>query len=122
MERLLYLMTFFSALFAVMVLASLRRAHIRVEYSVSWLVASVILLILSRSPGMLEWLGRLAGVPDPALALVMIVAVVFLMVFFRFTLIVSHLKDSNIALAQRVAILEFRLHSIHEEKEAGKRS
>lgn len=116
MDRTLDVMTVLSALFALLVFVSLRRAHIRVEYSVSWLAASVILLALSRSPGTLDWLGRQAGVSDPALALVMIVAVVFLTVFYRFTLIVSKLKDNNIALAQRVAILEFRIHSLNEKQ------
>jgi hypothetical protein len=34
--------------------------------------------------------------------------------FFRFSVIVSRLKDDNIALAQRVAILEFHIQSIRE--------
>jgi hypothetical protein len=35
--------------------------------------------------------------------------------FFRFSVIVSSLRDDNIALAQRLAILEFRLKSVETE-------
>ena len=42
MEELLNVMTVFSLALFMVVLRSLRRAHIRVEYSVSWLGASLI--------------------------------------------------------------------------------
>ena len=46
--RFFNVMTGFSILLMGLVLASVRREHIRAEYSVSWLVAGVTLLILSR--------------------------------------------------------------------------
>ena len=49
MERLLNVTTILSVLLMALVLFSVRRSHIRVEYSVSWLAAAVILLVLSRS-------------------------------------------------------------------------
>ncbi|MBV9505183.1 MAG: DUF2304 domain-containing protein [Acidobacteriia bacterium] len=111
MEHLLDLTTALSLLLLVLVLASLRRAHIRVEYSVSWLVAAAALLFLSRSPGVLRVIGGLLGISNPPLAMLMISGGVFLLIFFRFSVIVSHLRDDNIALAQRVAILEFHIQS-----------
>jgi hypothetical protein len=40
-------------------------------------------------------------------------------VLYRSSLLISDLKDANIALAQRVAILEYRLESLDEKvKEA----
>ena len=123
MDRLLDVMTIFSLLLIVLVLASVRRAHIRVEYSVSWLVAGLVLLALSRWPPALMGLADLLGVAQtgPAaapLALVMVTGTLFLMVLYRLSLRISSLKDSNIALAQRVAILEFRLESLDEKAKA----
>ena len=40
---------------------------------------------------------------------------VFVMVLYRLSLRISGLKDSNIKLAQRVAILEYRLESLGEK-------
>jgi hypothetical protein len=115
MDRLLNVMTGLSVALIALVLLSVRRAHIRVEYSVSWLAAAVLLLVLSRLEGLLAWMAAFLGLTSAPLALLMIVLSVFLMVLYRFSIVISHLKDYNIALAQRVAILEFHLRSLHEK-------
>ena len=112
MERFLNVMTATSALLLVLVLTSLRRAHIRVEYSVSWLVAAVALLVVSRSRSLLDATAGFLGISYPPLAPLLIAGGVFLLMFYRFSLVVSKLRDDNIALAQRLAILEFHLQSL----------
>lgn len=116
MDRLLNVMTVLSAGLIAMVLFSVRRAHIRVEYSVSWLGAAVALLILSRSRALLSWIASYLGLDYAPLALIIIVLCVFLVVFYRFSVIISHLKDANIAMAQRLAILESQLHQNNEKQ------
>ena len=108
MDRLLNVLTILSLILMVLVLFSVRRSHIRVEYSVSWLGAATVLLILSRSHVALDWIAKYLGLTDPPLALLMLVFFVFLVVFYRFSVIISELKDANIAMAQRLAILEYR--------------
>ncbi len=118
MNGMLNVLSVFAILLLALVLASVRRAHIRVEYSVSWLLASVILLVLSRWRGLLELLPNWLGVSDVAVAMLMVSGAIFLIVLYRLSLIISDLKDSNIALIQRVAILEFRLESLNEKTKA----
>jgi hypothetical protein len=118
MHRLLNVLALFSAALILAVLASVRRAHIRVEYSVSWLVAALALLGLSRSAGALGWIGVHLGVADPPVALLMVAGSIFIVVLFRLSLRISGLKDANIALTQRIAILEFRLETIDEKVKA----
>src|SRR3954452_19091329 len=112
MDRLLNFTTGMSLLLIVLVLASVRRAHIRVEYSVSWLVASLAILVLSRSQALLEPIARQLGITYPPLALMLLAGCVFVVIFYRFSVIISKLRDDNIALAQRVAILEYHLQSL----------
>ena len=100
----------------VLVLVSLRRAHIRVEYSMSWLAASAALLGLSRARPLLDGVARWLGIPGSPVALVLIAGSLFLLMFFRFSIIVSRLRDDNIALAQRVAILEFHINSLRGDR------
>jgi hypothetical protein len=114
MDRLLNVMTGFSVLLIGMVLLSVRRAHIRVEYSVSWLAAALVLLALSRWRALLDRIGTAMGIDNAPLALLVVTGALFLLVLYRLSMMISSLKDSNIALAQRMAILEFRLES-HEE-------
>jgi hypothetical protein len=117
MDRLLTVLALFSVTVIVLVLASVRRAHIRVEYSVSWLTAAVLLLIVSLNPDFIRWLATHIGVEYPPLAVLMVMFGIFLVVIYRLSLRVSALKDASIALAQRVAILEYQLKSAHEERE-----
>jgi hypothetical protein len=112
MDRLLNVTTALSIVLLIMVLVSVRRAHIRPEYSVSWLLASAAMLILSRARPVLEYITSHTGIPDTPLTLFLIAGSVFLIMFFRFSVIISHLRDDNIALAQRVAILEFHIRSL----------
>jgi len=112
MDRLLHVTTWVSLALLAMVLISVRRAHIRVEYSVTWLLAAGAMLVLSRMQSALDALRGLLGLPDTPLALFLLAGTVFLVVFFRFSVIISHLRDDNVALAQRVAILEHRLYGL----------
>ena len=114
MDRLLNAMTGLSVLLIVMVLVSVRRARIRVEYSVAWLVGAAALLVFSRAQGLLRTVADALGVTYPPLALVLLVGCIFLLIFYRFSLIISQLKDDNIALAQRVAILEYHLRTLKD--------
>jgi hypothetical protein len=116
MDRLLNVMTVLSIGLMIIILFSVRRSHIRVEYSVSWLAASLIILVLSRSHTLLTWIAGYLGLANPPLALLMLAFCVFLVVFYRFSVIISNLKDANIALAQRLAIVEFQFRNSHEEQ------
>jgi hypothetical protein len=122
MEQLLNAMAIFSIALFVIVLFSVRRAHIRVEYSVSWLTAAFALFVLSRSSRLLDWLSQRVGITYPPLALLLVAAGVFLVVFYRFSVRISDMKDANIALAQRLAILEYQLHATHESKQTPSQS
>ena len=121
MERLLNVATLLSASLILTVLFSLRREHIRVEYSVSWLTAGLVVLVLSRWQGALVWLGGWLGISYPPAVLMSITMCVFLLVLYRISMILSSLKDNNIALAQRVAILEYQINTLRESREEATR-
>ena len=117
MDRLLNVTTGLSVILIVMVLLSVRRAHIRVEYSFTWLIASAAMLALSRMRPLLDHVRNLIGLPDSPLALFLVAASFFLIMSFRSSVIVSHLRDDNIALAQRVAILEYHIQGLRNHEE-----
>ncbi len=116
MQGFLNIVSILSVVLFISVMHSLRRAHIRVEHSVSWLAAAVALFILSAAPGVLSAVASWIGLEDGPLTLVFLAFVVFLIVLYRFSRVISDLKDANIALTQKVAILEFHLRTWHEEQ------
>jgi hypothetical protein len=119
MERLLWWTSVLSVVLIVMVLAALRRAHIRVEYSVTWLIACVALFALSRSETVLGWIASALGLGYAPTVLVLVAGFIFVVMFFWTCVVISRLRDDNIALAQRVAILEFHLNRLNGAAESG---
>ena len=117
MDRLLNVTTGLGITVILLVLVSVRRAHIRVEYSVTWLAAGVLLVVMSRNHDVLAWIGTLMGVSDPPLALLLLILLTFVGIFWVFSLRLSELRDTNVELVQRLAILELKLRSLNEERE-----
>jgi hypothetical protein len=117
MDALLHVTTILSIVLILLVLASVRRAHIRVEYSVSWLLAATTMLLLSRARPVLDYVTRRFGIPDTPLTLFLTAGSIFLVMFFRYSVIISHLRDDNIALAQRVSILEYHIQHLRSHEE-----
>jgi hypothetical protein len=116
MDRLFDVVAVFSLVLIVWVLSSVRRAHIRVEYSVAWLLAGTVLLILALWKALDDRIAAALGIPDGFIALAMIAGAAFLVVLYRLSLRISGLKDSSITLAQQVAILEFRLEALSQQR------
>ena len=112
MERLLWWTSVLSIVLIVMVLTALRRAHIRVEYSVTWLIACGALFALSRSETVLGWIASALGLGFAPTVLVLVAGFILVVMFFWTCVVISRLRDDNIALAQRVAILEFHLNRL----------
>ena len=115
MERLFDVIAIVSLALIIWVLVSVRRQHIRVEYSVSWLLAGAVLFILAAWKTIDDRIAAALGITDSVLAFGMIAGAAFLVVLYRLSLRISGLKDSSITLAQQVAILEFRLEALSEK-------
>ena len=116
-------MSFFDVFFilgAITVLAtlfSLRREHIRTEYSLSWLLVGAILAILAlvpRVPAVAQRMGI-----DSHLFLPIAGGVLISTLVFEISHVVSKLRDENVMLAQRLAILEFQLRQIEQRHDTG---
>jgi hypothetical protein len=104
----------FLALSVVVLLAtlvSLRRAHIRVEYSVSWLGVGSVLFICALFPGILLSAARNLGL-DPQICFIILAGALALSLLFEVSLVVSQLRDENAMLTQRLAILEYHLRQL----------
>jgi hypothetical protein len=116
MQSLLQITTILSICLLLLVLVSVRRSHIRVEYSITWFLAAACILLLSRAQPLLDFATRHFGIPDTPLTLFLTIGSIFVIMFFRLSVIISSLRDDNIALAQRVAILEYHIHSLRERE------
>jgi hypothetical protein len=117
MERVRIAGAVFSLLLIAQIVRSVRREHIRVEYSMAWLGAALLLLLLCLWDRALAAVGHLLGVGDAALVLMAVAGVLFLFTFFRYSIVVSSLKDHNIQLAQKVGMLEWEIERLKKERD-----
>ena len=117
MERVRMATIAFCVFLLFEIIRAVRREHIRVEYSMAWFGATVLLMTLALSDTVLNWIGRMLGVSDAPSALGLVAGLVFVFVFFRFSIQMSGLKDHNIVLAQKVGLLEWEINKQAKEIE-----
>lgn len=98
------------ALTAAGMLFSLRREHIRTEYSVSWLGVGMVLVVLAAFPAPLADLAEFFHTDSRTLLLICAGILISALVF-EISHVVSRLRDENVLMAQRVAILELKLRT-----------
>ncbi len=109
MERIRIATVVFCVLLLIQIIRAVRREHIRVEISMGWFAATVLLLALGLSDTALDWVSRLLGIQDPSFVLLLVAGLLFLFTFFRFSVEVSGLKDRNIVLAQKLGLIEWEV-------------
>lgn len=100
-----------SALLFFFVLELLRRRRLSEPYAILWLVASVVLLVLSVWDDLLDELADLVGIATPANALFVVGFGFILVLLLSFSTVISRLTRENKLLAQEIA----RLNSERQE-------
>ncbi len=95
-----------SILLFLFIVELVRRRRLRVEYSILWLVAAGVVLVLSVGRSLLERFAALVGVFYAPAALFLVATVFGILLFIHFSVVISRLTVENTALAQRIALLE----------------
>jgi hypothetical protein len=104
-----------SLLLLLVVFELIRSRRLRERYAILWLVTGVVLLILSAWRGGLNTIAGWVGVTTyPPAVLFAVAALFILLVLLHYSTVISKLSDQSTILAQRVALLEQRLHAFED--------
>ena len=96
----------------VFVLELIRSRRLRERYALVWLLAAVVLLVLSLWRGSVNRIADWVGVETYPPAVLFAVASFFvLLALLHYSTVISKLADQNVILAQRVALLEAQLRA-----------
>lgn len=98
-----------SAVLLGYIIESVRRRRLREEYSILWLVTAAVLLLLSLVRPALDVIARALGIISPVNALFVIGFAFTTIILLHFTTVISRLSRENRDLAQRYALLVYRL-------------
>ncbi len=94
----------------VIVVELIRRGRLKERYSLLWLLAGAILLILSSSRSLLEYISRRMGIFYPPSLLFLLAFLFLLLITLHFSVVISGLSEKNKQLAQEIALLRQQIH------------
>lgn len=89
----------------VLVVELIRRGRLKERYSLLWLFAGLVLLVLSSSRTLLEFISHLLGIYYAPSLLFLLAFLFLLLITLHFTVVISGLSEKNKRLAQELALL-----------------
>ena len=98
-----------SALLLGYIIESVRRRRLREEYSILWLATATVLLLLSLVRPALDIIAHALGIAAPVNALFVVGFAFTTIILLHFSTVISRLSRENRELAQRYALLVYRL-------------
>ncbi len=101
-----------SAAVLVVVIELIRRGRLKEKYSLLWLAAGSILLILSASRELLEYLSHLVGIYYAPSFLFLLAFLFLLLITLHFSVVISGLSEKNKRMAQELALLRQELREL----------
>jgi len=105
MDVLKIMAVVFCALGLIVIIELIRRGRLKEKYSLLWLFAGTILLILSLSRSLLEYVSSLVGIYYPPSFLFLLAFLFLLLITLHFSSVISGLSEKNKQLAQELALL-----------------
>jgi hypothetical protein len=107
-----------SAAVLLLVIELIRRGRLKERYSLLWLLASGVLLVLSTTKG-IEYISHLVGIYYPPSALFLVAFLFLLMITLHFSIVISGLSEKNKKLAQELALLKQEVAAMSQRGAAG---
>jgi hypothetical protein len=102
----------------IVVVELIRQGRLKERYSLLWLLAGGVLLVLSSSRGLLELVSRLLGIYYPPSLLFLLAFLFLLLITLHFSVVISGLTEKNRQLAQEIALLRQEMReAIQQEGE-----
>ena len=93
-----------------------RRHQIKEKYSFLWILTCVSLFVLTVKRSWLESLSFTIGVYYPPSALFLVLSFFMILILVHYSIVLSKLLMQNQKLAQRLALLETKLHQ-HQQQQ-----
>lgn len=116
MDLLKILSIIVSASVLIFVVELIRRGRLKEKYALLWLFAGGILLILSASRDLLEYLSRSVGIYYPPSLLFLLAFLFLLLITLHFSVVISGLSEKNKKLAQEIALLRQEIQDVPSRK------
>jgi len=103
-------------IYFVLMIIFLKKKMLSLKYSLLWLIAGVLMVILTLFPGIIWRISSLIGIETPMNGLFAMMFFFVLTLMMSLTAIVSHQTEWIRSLTQSQALLEERIRELEEKK------
>jgi len=106
----------------LLVVELIRRGRLKERYSLLWLFAGGVLLVLSSSRNILEYISNRVGIYYPPSFLFLLAFLFLLLITLHFSVTISGLSEKNKRLAQELALLRQEMQELMLDRTDSKKS
>ena len=96
-----------SILFFCFILNMVINKKLDLKYTLTWIFASVIFIILSLFPKLLKYISQILHIVEPVNALFLMVLFFVILIIFTMTLALSNMANKVSSLTQEIGIIKF---------------
>jgi len=96
----------------LLVVELIRRGRLKERYSLLWLFAGGVLLLLSSSRSILDYVSNMVGIYYPPSFLFLLAFLFLLLITLHFSVTISGLSEKNKRLAQDMALLRQEMREL----------
>jgi hypothetical protein len=114
-NRIQYLSIIGSLILLAFILILIRNKKIKEEYSLLWLIVSLVFLFFSIWRDALDYLAHLAGIAYAPAAIFLIFFIAVFMILVQFSIIISKLSEQNKRLILEIGLLKMELNQLKEK-------
>lgn len=99
-------------MYFLLIIRFLKNKMLNLKYTLLWLFAGVVMLIVALFPQMITVFTNLVGIITPSNALFSLIIFFVLLILMSLTAIVSMLKEQNKKLIQKIGMMEKRIREV----------
>lgn len=103
-------------IFTLIIIRYLTKRRLNLKYSLVWLAACFVMLVLAIFPSLVEKIGSLIGIATVTSTVFLFAVMFMLVIILTLTMIVSNLNNRIYRLTQMQAILEKRVRELEAQK------
>jgi len=96
-------------LLLILIILLIRRSKLDEGYSLLWMLAGIVLLVLASFRGLLATVSGLLGIYYPPTALFVIGFGFVILILLQFSTVISRLSRRNVELVHKIALLEWKI-------------
>lgn len=118
-QRLQFVLIIAIIVYFIIILYFLKKRALELKYTLIWIVAGVVMLVLVVFPQLMTWIIRMLGIQSSMNGLYLVLIAFIIMILMTLTSIVSRLAYKSKSLIQEIALIEKRVRDLEKEKENG---